>query len=1377
MLTKNDSKGNESAVLRRTLSVLSTTAGALSLLLVAPKPAEAQEPAACLSQNPSDWPSPAKPYFHLVVDTSGSMTACTTPPTNYPQECNQGAAGYKLNSCGFVPSRLNDAKCALRQTVQAFAGEANFGLATFASFLHSCSPGACASQCGAPTGGTCDFDYYAGCSWDVFPGATQGACGNFPTCSAGAGPGAPNWPEGTWRNGSNVLTGVLQDPWWTGGAPPASNVNEILKYFDGQCDESKELFAAGATPIAGSLRSTAQYLRAGWTRWTNANYCPPLNYTFPTPLNALDRTCRSVNVILVTDGDESCDSQAQAVAAAQDLFQNGVTLSGKKWPVRVYVINFAGGTQSATNQIASAGGTGTSLFATDEATLSVALSNVIANAIKPETCDNADNNCNGCTDEGYKHYCNTQQTCCTWSTQAQRTTCLTNYQSSITPANPQGNLALLPCTTPVQQTQPANWLCYDPKEICDGIDNNCDGQIDEGFVKCGNPPQCPTAEVCNGADDNCDGIVDNATGSGVPYSACPSGCVPSPEICDGCDNDCDGIVDNGIADIPCGSGCANCIGTRTCISKGVAVPVGTCTTPTGFGACNNNPLPEQCNGCDDNCNGTIDEGIPPTKCEIPGQPGLIYKDTFPLSQCVKGDLPCNGTCSGWVGPSAEVCDGIDNDCNGVVDDGVLPGVGADCGNGTPPCQKGKFACVGGQLVCQGGTQPQPEICDGIDNNCNGIVDDQPLTDSPANSGCWNLPATGCSPLCTHQNLSWCPPPGGDCSGKGSLASPCQTGTLQCAGLNKWTCVGGTLPAPESCDGADNDCDGIIDEDPGAPVGQTCGIDTGECQTGLWICDQGVLKCTEKGPQPEICDGKDNDCDGTIDNGVGVQGACTPTYDTNLYPGIRDKGQCKPGVTVCDPTCANPTCTKCEGGIGPSPEVCDGIDNDCDGLVDEQGAPPDGINGTANPKNPSQVIGGTCGVDVGECKTGTFACDKGEFVCAGGKGPQPEQCDCLDNDCDGLVDEDPEPGEPGICAPTKFCVVASAGNCQCAPLCGSGEFPCPTGSECKSAGKSSAPSQVSNYCISDNCGDCAAKTVKKPTGEIICAPEGTATSQTPVCVCKGNKCTNPCDGVQCPTGLACVDVGDSVGTCQPEGNCYFFGCADGKACKGGVCVDDPCEPNPCPADEVCKPNSTFTEPRCVASCASVSCPGGQKCVEGQCVGCASDCPAGQVCQLDQDGGGACVPDQCQGDAGVVCSDGSYCDPTNGTCGNHPCEAVKCPTAQSCVDGECQWAPEGGSGGSGGGGGSGGSGGGAAATDGGGGMSGSGTGGTGGGVKGEPTGVWGLATGGGGCACKAAGSRERTPAGIALLGLAVAVALTRRRRRKPGAHGSKAGRGAS
>src|SRR5262249_31941443 len=158
---------------------------------------------------------------------------------------------------------------------------------------------------------------------------------------------------------------------------------------------------------------------------------------------------------------------------------------------------------------------------------------------------------------------------------------------------------------------------------------------------------CPLPEVCNGQDDNCNGTVDEG---------CPTPCVPSPEICDGCDNDCDGIIDNGVAALPCGlASPPNCVGQLTCKPQQAAPTVGGCVSGAGFNPCTNNPQPETCDGLDNNCNGIIDDGIPPVACVPSGAPpGLVYGGT---SQCKKGTQACNGPCVGWVGPSPEVCDG------------------------------------------------------------------------------------------------------------------------------------------------------------------------------------------------------------------------------------------------------------------------------------------------------------------------------------------------------------------------------------------------------------------------------------------------------------------------------------------------------------------------------------------------------------------------------------------------------------------------------------------------------------------------------------------------------------------------------------------------
>ncbi|MFN8555805.1 MAG: hypothetical protein U0531_00110, partial [Dehalococcoidia bacterium] len=336
----------------------------------------------------------------IAFDTSGSMDSAVA--TN--------------NSCGYPNDRIGHGRCAVKKTVQAFAGEARFGLANFARTMSNCS-----ASC------------YTNCTYANLPGNSAGS-----SCTNGCGPEpTPGATNSSSRAGANILVPMAPDS-------VATNTAQILTWVDNDCTGSQELFADGCTPLNGILRDMYRYYSASWTR-------PGGGVTYTSPLTSAangERACRSVNVILVTDGGETCDVAADAVDAAADLFA-GFTKDGINWKVKTFVIDFGNAGATADN-IAAAGGTTAAYTASDEATLSQALAKIIGGAVKPEVCNNADDNCNGCTDEGYSHYCNQRTDCCTLA----RATCLSQYTASITPANPQGDITKLPCTSAVQQTQP-----------------------------------------------------------------------------------------------------------------------------------------------------------------------------------------------------------------------------------------------------------------------------------------------------------------------------------------------------------------------------------------------------------------------------------------------------------------------------------------------------------------------------------------------------------------------------------------------------------------------------------------------------------------------------------------------------------------------------------------------------------------------------------------------------------------------------------------------------------------------------------------------------------------------------------------------------------
>ncbi len=225
----------------------------------------------------------------------------------------------------------------------------------------------------------------------------------------------------------------------------------------------------------------------------------------------------------------------------------------------------------------------------------------------------------------------------------------------------------------------------------------------------------------------------------------------------------------------------------------------------------------------------------------------------------------------------------------------------------------------------------------------------------------------------------------DCAQFGQSCSAgigaCQSsGKLQCVGPNVECTAVPKMPMPEICNGIDDNCDATTDENnPGA--GDMCmtGLPS-ICSTGLTTCNSGVVDCIADiapGSVTETCNGIDDDCNSTVDDGYNVGGQCTV-----------GNGACTDiGMFVCDGS-GGVTCNAMPEG--PKPEVCDGIDNDCDQEVDE------GLG-----------LGTPCSTGVGECNAGGVAiCDgMGGVTCGATAGtPVFEICDDnKDNDCDGTVD--------------------------------------------------------------------------------------------------------------------------------------------------------------------------------------------------------------------------------------------------------------------------------------------------------------------------------------------------------------------------------------
>ena len=352
---------------------------------------------------------------------------------------------------------------------------------------------------------------------------------------------------------------------------------------------------------------------------------------------------------------------------------------------------------------------------------------------------------------------------------------------------------------------------------------------------------------------------------------------------------------------------------------------------------------------------------------------------------------------GWQGCTAitavaEVCDGRDNNCNALVDEGVETNTPCENTNAFGTC-RGVSVCVGTQgLVCTAFV-PEAEICDFRDNDCDGTTDE------------------GRGEVCTNDNSF------GSCPG----VRDCVSGTSDLA------CVGPT-PSADICNYEDDDCDGIIDNG-------FVGIYE-SCSAGRGICQRfGFVECTADGTgtqcnavagpaASERCDFLDNDCDGDTDEGFsGVGEVC-----------FAGEGLCRTAGTLgCT---ADGTATACNAEIGQGQaEACDLLDNDCDGVTD---------NGfkDGSGKYAAHTACGNCFTDC----TAIFAKPNGRGECDATGTPTCELvCNAGFFDLNGVPDDGCEFRlETAIYVGTDSVGAADDASCGVGPVgTGTGNHPCRT----------------------------------------------------------------------------------------------------------------------------------------------------------------------------------------------------------------------------------------------------------------------------------------------------------------------------------------------